>query len=95
MGQGDSRKGQPTLPSTLGEERLTNPFLRVAEKRRRREGERAVQQDRSPQAVLAAVRAMKMRSEAYSLRAVTLAAAAAATLAAAVVLASCAKSGPR
>lgn len=51
-------QGVPTLPSTLREERLTNPFLRVAEKDviaalRERPA------DASPQAVLAVVRAMK------------------------------------
>ena len=56
-------KGLPTLPSTMRDERLTNPFLRVAEKdvvakvnERLKEG---LSFDHSPQAVLAAVRAMK------------------------------------
>jgi hydroxyacylglutathione hydrolase len=59
-------KGQPTLPSTLREERLTNPFLRVAEKdvvakvnERLKERPEGLSLDHSPQAVLAAVRAMK------------------------------------
>jgi hydroxyacylglutathione hydrolase len=52
-------KGEPTLPSTLGEERLTNPFLRVAEKDVVARVNERLAQDRSPQAVLAAVRAMK------------------------------------
>jgi len=52
-------KGEPTLPSTLGEERLTNPFLRVAEKDVIEKVNERLAQDRSPQAVLAAVRAMK------------------------------------
>jgi hydroxyacylglutathione hydrolase len=52
-------KGQPTLPSTMREERLTNPFLRVAEKDVVAKVNERLQQDHSPQAVLAAVRAMK------------------------------------
>jgi hydroxyacylglutathione hydrolase len=52
-------KGEPTLPSTLGEERRTNPFLRVAEKDLMAGLEERIAQDRSPQAVLAVVRAMK------------------------------------
>ena len=52
-------KGQPTLPSTMREERLTNPFLRVAEKDVVAKVNERLAQDHSPQAVLAAVRAMK------------------------------------
>jgi hydroxyacylglutathione hydrolase len=52
-------KGEPTLPSTIGEERLTNPFLRVAEKDVVAKVNERLAQDHSPQAVLAAVRAMK------------------------------------
>ena len=52
-------KGQPTLPSTLGEERLTNPFLRVAEKDLIAQLKERAPQDGSPPAVLAVVRAMK------------------------------------
>lgn len=52
-------KGEPTLPSTLREERLTNPFLRVAEKEVIAKVQERLTQDRSPQSVLAAVRAMK------------------------------------
>lgn len=52
-------KGEPTLPSTLREERMTNPFLRVAEKDVVAKVNERLAQDRSPQAVLAAVRAMK------------------------------------
>jgi hydroxyacylglutathione hydrolase len=51
-------KGEPTLPSTMADERLTNPFLRVDEK-----DVIAALKDKpveqSPQAVLAAVRKMK------------------------------------
>jgi len=52
-------KGETTLPSTLGEERRTNPFLRVAERDVIEKVNERLAQDRSPQAVLAAVRAMK------------------------------------
>jgi hydroxyacylglutathione hydrolase len=52
-------QGQATLPSTMREERLTNPFLRVAERDIVEGVETRLAQDRSPQAVLAAVRAMK------------------------------------
>jgi len=52
-------KGEPTLPSTMREERLTNPFLRVAEKDVVAKVNERLSQDHSPQAVLAAVRAMK------------------------------------
>jgi hydroxyacylglutathione hydrolase len=52
-------RGQPTLPSTLGEERLTNPFLRVAERDLIAQLKERAPQDGSPQAVLAVVRAMK------------------------------------
>jgi hydroxyacylglutathione hydrolase len=52
-------KGQPTLPSTMRDERLTNPFLRVNEKDVVAKVNDRLSQDRSPQAVLAAVRAMK------------------------------------
>jgi hydroxyacylglutathione hydrolase len=52
-------KGEPTLPSTMKEERLTNPFLRVAEKDVVAKVNERLAQDKSPQAVLAAVRAMK------------------------------------
>jgi hydroxyacylglutathione hydrolase len=52
-------KGEPTLPSTLAQEKLTNPFLRVAEKDVVAKVNERLAQDRSPQAVLAAVRAMK------------------------------------
>jgi hydroxyacylglutathione hydrolase len=52
-------KGEPTLPSTIGEERRTNPFLRVAEKDVVSKVNARLAQDHSPQAVLAAVRAMK------------------------------------
>lgn len=51
--------GEPTLPSTLGEERLTNPFLRVSERDVIAKVDERLAKDRSPQAVLAAVRAMK------------------------------------
>jgi hydroxyacylglutathione hydrolase len=52
-------KGEPTLPSTMKEERLTNPFLRVAEQDVVAKVNERLAQDKSPQAVLAAVRAMK------------------------------------
>lgn len=52
-------KGEPTLPSTLAEERRTNPFLRVSEKDVVASVNERLAQDRSPQAVLAAVRALK------------------------------------
>ena len=51
-------KGEPTLPSTMAEERRTNPFLRVSEKDIvKRVAELA--RDESPQEVLAAVRQLK------------------------------------
>jgi hydroxyacylglutathione hydrolase len=52
-------KGLPTLPSTLGEERRTNPFMRVQEPGVIQKLSERLTSDRSPQAVLAAVRAMK------------------------------------
>ncbi|HYQ17786.1 MAG TPA: hydroxyacylglutathione hydrolase C-terminal domain-containing protein, partial [Polyangiaceae bacterium] len=52
-------KGEPTLPSTMRDERLTNPFLRVAEQDVVAKVNERLAQDKSPQAVLAAVRAMK------------------------------------
>jgi hydroxyacylglutathione hydrolase len=51
--------GKPTLPSTMADERRTNPFLRVAEKDVIEKVNERLAQDRSPQAVLAVVRAMK------------------------------------
>jgi len=57
--QARREKGEATLPSTLGEERRTNPFLRVAERDVIEKVNERLAQDRSPQAVLAAVRAMK------------------------------------
>lgn len=51
-------KGEPTLPSTIGDEKLTNPFLRVDEKDVIA-ALRAEPADRSPHAVLAVVRKMK------------------------------------
>jgi hydroxyacylglutathione hydrolase len=57
--QARREKGETTLPSTLGEERRTNPFLRVAERDVIEKVNERLSQDRSPQAVLAAVRAMK------------------------------------
>lgn len=57
--QAQREQGRPTLPSTLAEERRTNPFLRVAEKDVVQGVSERLAQDRSPQAVLAAVRAMK------------------------------------
>ena len=52
-------KGAPTLPSTMADERRTNPFLRVGEKEVVQSVNDRLAQDRSPQAVLAAVRALK------------------------------------
>lgn len=52
-------RGEPTLPSTLADERRTNPFLRVSEKEVVQSVNERLAQDRSPQAVLAAVRALK------------------------------------
>lgn len=52
-------RGEPTLPSTLGEERLTNPFLRVSEADVVASVNARLADDKSPRAVLAAVRAMK------------------------------------
>jgi hydroxyacylglutathione hydrolase len=52
------QEGVPTLPSTMREERMTNPFLRVGEK----DVIAALKEppaDASPQAVLAVVRKMK------------------------------------
>jgi hydroxyacylglutathione hydrolase len=51
-------KGQPTLPSTIADEKKTNPFLRVDEKTVI-EALREKPADASPQAVLAVVRKMK------------------------------------
>lgn len=52
-------RGEPTLPSTLAEERLTNPFLRVSERDVVQALGEKVAADHSPQAVLAAVRKLK------------------------------------
>lgn len=52
-------RGAPTLPSTLSEERQTNPFLRVTEKDVVDGVRERLARDHSPQAVLAAVRALK------------------------------------
>lgn len=57
--QAQREQGQPTLPSTLADERRTNPFLRVAEQDVVAGVKERLERDRSPQAVLAAVRAMK------------------------------------
>lgn len=51
-------KGEPTLPSTIGAEKQTNPFLRVDEKSVIA-ALKEKPQDASPQAVLAVVRKMK------------------------------------
>jgi hydroxyacylglutathione hydrolase len=57
--QQQREQGQPTLPSTLAEERLTNPFLRVSEQDVVAGVSERLGRERSPQAVLAAVRALK------------------------------------
>ncbi len=52
-------KGEPTLPSSMGDERRTNPFLRVAEREVVAKVNERLARDHSPAAVLGAVRAMK------------------------------------
>ena len=52
-------KGEPTLPSTIKDERLTNPFLRVSEQDVVKALGEKLASDHSPQAVLAVVRKMK------------------------------------
>ena len=52
-------QGAPTVPSTLGEEKATNPFMRVASPEVIGSVASALSSDRSPAAVLGAVRAAK------------------------------------
>jgi hydroxyacylglutathione hydrolase len=52
-------RGEPTVPSTMGEERLTNPFLRVGNAELLAQVAADLGEDRSPVAVLAAVRRAK------------------------------------
>jgi hydroxyacylglutathione hydrolase len=58
VGQARER-GEFTTPSTIGEERLTNPFMRCTSPEIIRSVEAKLGADRSPTAVLAAVRAAK------------------------------------
>jgi hydroxyacylglutathione hydrolase len=52
-------RGEPTVPSTMGEERLTNPFLRVGNAELLAQVAADLGEDHSPVAVLAAVRRAK------------------------------------
>jgi hydroxyacylglutathione hydrolase len=52
-------RGEPTVPSTIGEERLTNPFMRCGAPDILRSVSPSLAGDTSPVAVLAAVRAAK------------------------------------
>lgn len=52
-------QGQPTVPSTIADERATNPFMRCTSPELVAHVGPALGEDRSPQAVLAAVRAEK------------------------------------
>jgi hydroxyacylglutathione hydrolase len=52
-------RGEPTVPSTLGEEKLTNPFMRCDSPEIIRSMESRLGAERSPAAVLGAVRAAK------------------------------------
>jgi hydroxyacylglutathione hydrolase len=52
-------KGQPSVPSTIGEERATNPFMRCSVAELVAHAEPRLASDRTPQAVLAAIRAEK------------------------------------
>jgi hydroxyacylglutathione hydrolase len=54
-------QGQPTVPSTIGEERATNPFMRVESPDILGQVAQDLAGDRSPQAVLGAVRRAKDR----------------------------------
>jgi hydroxyacylglutathione hydrolase len=57
--QAARERGEPTLPSTLGDERRTNPFLRVNEPQLMSRLHGQLTGDHSPQAVLAAVRRLR------------------------------------
>ncbi len=52
-------RGEPTVPSTIGEERLTNPFMRCDSEELRRAVADALGGESSAEAVLGAVRAAK------------------------------------
>ena len=52
-------QGTPTVPSTLGEEKATNPFMRVTSPEVVSSVAGALSSDRSPAAILGAVRAAK------------------------------------
>jgi hydroxyacylglutathione hydrolase len=52
-------RGEPSAPSTLAEERATNPFLRCASAEIIASVEASLEVDRSPAAILGAVRAAK------------------------------------
>ncbi len=52
-------KGLPTVPSTIGEERATNPFMRCTAAELVAHAAGRLGEDRSPQAVLAVIRAEK------------------------------------
>jgi hydroxyacylglutathione hydrolase len=52
-------RGEPSVPSTLAEEKLTNPFMRCDSREIIRSVEGRLGSDRSPAAVLGAVRAAK------------------------------------
>ena len=56
---GARERGEPTTPSTLAEERLTNPFMRCTSPEIVQSVETKLGADRSPIAVLAALRAAK------------------------------------
>ena len=53
------KRGEPSVPSTLGSERLTNPFLRCDSAELVRAVAARLSGDRSPAAILGAVRAAK------------------------------------
>jgi hydroxyacylglutathione hydrolase len=55
------RRGEPSVPSSIGEEKLTNPFLRVREHRVAESVGEDVDVDPNPVAVFARVRAAKDR----------------------------------
>ena len=55
------RRGEPSVPSSIGEEKLTNPFLRVRENQVMRSVSANLGADRSDVAVFTSVRAAKDR----------------------------------
>ena len=55
------RRGEPSVPSSIGEEKLTNPFLRVREDQVVHSVSRDLEGDPSDTAVFATVRAAKDR----------------------------------